>query len=71
MLAKKEEPSGKIGLTKNHKTRRFKMEFSTEGLKSLAERLAQLIENELEQTERMTSRGIEEEIRQRLQELRT
>jgi hypothetical protein len=69
MSEKKEEPSGKIDLTKNQKTRRLKMEFSTEGLKPLAEKLAQMIESELEETERMTTRGIEEEIRQRLREI--
>lgn len=45
------------------------MEFSTEGLKPLAERLAHLIGKELEQADELTASQIEEGIRQRLREL--
>jgi hypothetical protein len=65
----KKEPSSKIGLTKNQKTRRLIMEFSTEPMKPLAEALAQMIGNELEQAEGLTVRRVEEDIRQRLREL--
>lgn len=45
------------------------MEFSTEGLKPLAERLAHLIGSEMKQADDLTASKIEEGIRQRLREL--
>ena len=45
------------------------MEFSTEGLKPLAEALAQMIGNELKKEEGVTARGIEEKLRRRIHEM--
>jgi hypothetical protein len=64
------EPSGKIGLIKNHKnTWRLTMEFNIERLKPLAEEMTLIIRQELAEKERHTERDIEQAIRQQLQEL--